>query len=359
MKKRILMFSFFLFFFLIINFFYADIQKNDNRLNKSHTENYIELPFGADISEGKYAQDKGVKYKDLDGKVKHYLDILKDHGFSWIRIRILVDPPSNSGLYQTTGYVKSVIKEAKSRNLKVLLVFFYSDDWCDPGKNFKPSNWPLNQSKLEEMLYNYTCETIKEIGAENIDMVSIGNEIDNEMCSKFGSNQVKLIVKGYDAVKSVSASIPVGIHSAEGSWSWFRDMKKAGAKFDVCFISHYLMWHGSIETLGYRIKSFENTGYKVWIIETAAYWKESDAGRFTHDYPQDQEGQLKFMKDIKRKASSYPSCAGIMYWGAVWSQSTVGVKWLKANWNDDDASCRSLFDDNAKATLGIKGWEKE
>jgi len=117
------------------------------------------------------------------------------------------------------------------------------------------------------------------------------------------------------------------------------------------------MWHGDIEDLRNRIKSFENSGYKVWVIETAAYWKTSEAGKRTYDYSQDQEGQLKFMKDIKAKASSFQWCAGIMYWGAAWSQSTVGVRWLIANWNDDDASCRSLFDDNAKATSGIKGWE--
>jgi len=52
------------------------------------------------------------------------------------------------------------------------LVFFYSDDWCDPGQNRKPSKGPGNQFKLEEELYNYTRETINEISATNIDMVS-------------------------------------------------------------------------------------------------------------------------------------------------------------------------------------------
>jgi len=126
MKKRILIITFFLFLFLFVNSLNPDFQKNISGLNKTDSVilNSESFSFGADISEGKFAQGKGVKYKDLDGTEKHYLDILKGHGFSWIRIRILVNPPGNSGLYQSTAYVKSVIEEAKARDLKVLLVFF-------------------------------------------------------------------------------------------------------------------------------------------------------------------------------------------------------------------------------------------
>ena len=40
--------------------------------------------LGADVSEGKYASEQGVNYKDRNGSSGHYLDILRNHGFDWI-----------------------------------------------------------------------------------------------------------------------------------------------------------------------------------------------------------------------------------------------------------------------------------
>ncbi|MGQ9778493.1 MAG: hypothetical protein ACUVRM_01270 [Bacillota bacterium] len=52
-------------------------------------------------------------------------------------------------------------------------------------------------------------------------------------------------------------------------------------------------------------------------------------------------------------AAESAGASGIFYWGSHWCQSW---KWLTApGWSDDDASRRSLFDDDAKATKGILG----
>ncbi|MBN2533848.1 MAG: glycosyl hydrolase 53 family protein [Spirochaetales bacterium] len=305
--------------------------------------------LGADVSEGKYASEHGVTYKDRDGSSGHYLDIIRNHGFEWIRIRVLVNPPGDHGLYQTTSYVKDVILAAKSRGFKVLLVFFYSDWWCDPGQNSRPSTWPSDINQLETTLYNYTRDTINTIGAGNIDMVAVGNEIDNAMCGATGSNKRRLVDAGYDAVKSVS-SLPVMVQTAEGSYSWFSSL---GVKVDVYAISHYLMWHGSLSTMGNRISSFGSRD--MWVVETAMYWKTSEGGNSTSGYQQTQDGQYQYMLDVKSKARSYSNCKGIMYWGATWCAAD---KWLYApQWGNDDAGCRGLFDDNAQATRGIEGWQ--
>jgi arabinogalactan endo-1,4-beta-galactosidase len=305
--------------------------------------------YGADVSEGKYASEHGVTYKDRNGSSGHYLDILRNHGFSWVRVRVLVNPPGDHGLYQTTSYTREVCQTAKSKGFKVLLVFFYSDWWCDPGQNAKPASWPNDQTQIENTLYNYTRDTLSSIGVQNLDMVAVGNEIDNLMCGASGTNKRRLVDKGYDAVKSVS-SLPVMVQSAENSYSWFSSL---GAKVDVYGISHYIMWHGSIDTMGSRIASFGNRD--MWVIETAMYWKKSDASFTTSGYAQTQDGQYQYMRDVKAKAMSYSNCRGIMYWGATWCQSS---SWLFApQWGNDDAGTRGLFDDNANATRGIEGWQ--
>jgi arabinogalactan endo-1,4-beta-galactosidase len=304
---------------------------------------------GADISEGKYASEHGVVYKDQDGSSGHYLDIIKNHGFDWIRIRVLVNPPGDHGLYQTTNYVREVIQAAKSRGFKVLLVFFYSDWWCDPGQNARPSSWPSDIYQLETTLYNYTRDTLQTIGVENIDMVAVGNEIDNAMCGATGSDKRRLVDAGYDAVKSVS-SLPVMVQSAEGSYSWFSSL---GAKVDIYAISHYIMWHGGLSTMGSRINSFGSRD--MWVVETAMYWKPSEASHSTPGYSHTQDGQYQYMRDFKSTAQNYSNCKGIMYWGATWADTD---KWLYApQWGNDDAGCRGLFDDNGQATRGIEGWQ--
>lgn len=304
---------------------------------------------GVDISEGNFATERGVVYKDRNGTSGHYLDILKNHGFDWIRIRVLVSPPGDHGLYQTTSYVRDVVRTAKSKGFKVLLVFFYSDWWCDPGQNARPAGWPGDISQLEQKLYDYTRETLNAIGVGNLDMVAVGNEIDNMMCGATGSNKRRLVDKGYDAVKSVS-SLPVMVQSAEGSYSWFSSL---GAKVDVYGISHYIMWHGGLGTMAGRISSFGDRD--MWVCETAMYWKHSEANHSTSGYSQDQDGQYQYMRDFLSTARNYSNCKGVAYWGACWAQTGT---WLYApQWSNDDAGCRGLFDDNARATRGIEGWQ--
>ncbi|MBN2441157.1 MAG: glycosyl hydrolase 53 family protein [Spirochaetales bacterium] len=304
---------------------------------------------GADVSEGKYATERGVVYKDRNGNPGDYMDILKSCGFQWVRVRVLVNPPFDHALHQTTSYTKEVCQKAKSKGLKVLLVFFYSDWWCDPGQNSRPASWPGDQTQLENTLYNYTRDTINTIGVSNLDMVAVGNEIDNMMCGVTGTNKRRLVDKGYDAVKSVS-SLPVMVQSAENSYSWFSSL---GAKVDVYGISHYMMWHGDLNTMGNRISSFGSRD--MWVIETAMYYRHSEANYSTSGYAQTQDGQYQYMRDFKAKARSYSNCKGVMYWGATWAQTRT---WLNApDWGNDDAGSRALFDNNAYATRGIEGWQ--
>ena len=70
--------------------------KNENKatgigsgLNKVKIP-YKEYMIGADISWVQAAEDRGVRYSD-NGVQKDILEILKDHGFNYIRLRVLAN----------------------------------------------------------------------------------------------------------------------------------------------------------------------------------------------------------------------------------------------------------------------------
>src|SRR5690348_11128961 len=68
---------------------------------KSNT-NDIEKILGADISFLPQLEDEGVKFS-VDGVQKDAIQILKEHGFNYIRLRIFVNPEADSG-YSKYGY---------------------------------------------------------------------------------------------------------------------------------------------------------------------------------------------------------------------------------------------------------------
>ena len=72
---------------------------------------------GADVSFLRQMESRGVVFKDA-GLAKPGLQILKDHGYTWVRLRVMVDPIT---LPNTLDYTIASAKDAKSRGFKVLL----------------------------------------------------------------------------------------------------------------------------------------------------------------------------------------------------------------------------------------------
>ena len=62
----------------------------------------IEKIIGADISFLPQLEDEGVKFT-VDGKQGDAIQLLKEHGFNYIRLRIFVNPEADSG-YSKKGY---------------------------------------------------------------------------------------------------------------------------------------------------------------------------------------------------------------------------------------------------------------
>ena len=96
-----------------------------------------EYMVGADLSFVKEAEDKGFSFKE-NNIVKPGLDIFREHGYNWIRLRLFNSPKE---LPNDLEYTIALAKEAKKKGYKFLLDYHYSDTWADPGNQAIPKAW--------------------------------------------------------------------------------------------------------------------------------------------------------------------------------------------------------------------------
>ncbi len=94
--------------------------------------------LGADVSSLQRSEDLGVKYYYPNGVQGDALQILKDNGVNYIRLRVWVNPKSG---YNNETKVLQFARAVKSKGLKLLLDFQYSDTWADPDHQTKPAAW--------------------------------------------------------------------------------------------------------------------------------------------------------------------------------------------------------------------------
>src|SRR5215210_4752713 len=92
--------------------------------------NGSDYAIGVDVSFLKQAEEKGVILKE-NGAAKPALQLFRDHGYNWVRVRLFHTP---SELPNNLDYTLALAKEARQLGFKVLLDFHYSDTWADPGK---------------------------------------------------------------------------------------------------------------------------------------------------------------------------------------------------------------------------------
>jgi beta-galactosidase len=226
----------------------------------------VEKMLGADISFLPELEARGIKFQDK-GIQKDAIEILKDHGINYVRLRIFHSPANDSGYSPGKGFcdlahTKAMAKRVKAAGMKLLLDFHYSDYWADPGKQFKPLAWKdLSFELLKKAVYDYTKDVIQQLKAQGTtpDMVQIGNEINHGILWPDGNvrnldNLAQLINAGTAATLAVDPSIIMMLHVALGGQNaesvWFIDnMKARGVYFDVIGESYYPKWHGTLDDL--------------------------------------------------------------------------------------------------------------
>lgn len=235
--------------------------------NAKYTPQYVAGKIlGADISFLPELEAKGFKFSDK-GKQKDAIEILKDHGFNYIRLRIFNNPARDSGYSPGKGFcdlehTKQMAKRAKAAGFKLLLDFHYSDYWADPQQQYKPLAWRnASFSALKDSVYTYTVMVLSQLKAQGTlpDMVQVGNEINHGMIWPDGSinhlnSLAQLIYAGVKGVKAVNSKTPVMLHVALGGQNaesrFFMDnMLKRNVPFDVIGLSYYPKWHGTLTDL--------------------------------------------------------------------------------------------------------------
>lgn len=261
----------------------------------------IDKMLGADISFLPELEAKGIKFSD-NGVVKDAIQILKDHGFNYVRLRIFVDPQNDSGYSPQKGFcdlahTKAMAKRVKAAGMKFLLDFHYSDYWADPGKQYKPKAWQgENFMQLQKSVYDYTKMVMQSLKDQNTvpDMVQVGNEINHGMIWPDGyinnlDSLAQLIYAGINAVKSVSPSTSIMLHIALGGQNdesrFFLDnMIERGVPFDVIGLSYYPRWHGTLDDLQYNLEDLSKHYNKDVIVVEYSH-KKREVNQLAFDVP--------------------------------------------------------------------------
>ncbi len=256
---------------------------------------------GADISFLPQLEDRGIKFSD-NGVQKDAIQILKDHGFNYIRLRIFNDPGRDSGYSPGKGFcdldqTKKMAKRIKDAGMKLLLDFHYSDYWADPGKQYKPAAWRgLAFPELKKALYDYTRQVMRELKDQGTspDMVQVGNEINHGIVWPEGNvgnfdQLAQLVNAGTAAVKSVDPNVVMMLHVALGGQNhesvfFIDNMIARGVHFDVIGESYYPKWHGTLADLSNNLADLIRRYNKDVIVVEYSQLKD-EVNKIAFDLP--------------------------------------------------------------------------
>ncbi|WP_162996595.1 glycoside hydrolase family 53 protein [Mucilaginibacter celer] len=256
--------------------------------------------MGADISFIPQLEAEGHKFYDK-GVSKDAFTILKDHGFNYVRLRIFNNPKADSG-YSAKGYcgledTKKMALRIKQAGIGFLLDFHYSDNWADPGKQYKPAAWKhLSNQQLHDSIRAFTRLTLLALKKQGTlpDMVQVGNEINHGILWPDGrlknlDTLAGFLKAGINGVRAVSIKIPVMLHIACGGQNaesrYFLDnMLKRGVSFDIIGQSYYPEWHGTPDSLRDNLTDL-NTRYKQDIIVVEYSQRKREVNDITFSLP--------------------------------------------------------------------------
>lgn len=345
-----------------------------NDLVEEHDDAISNLKFGSDFSLLKKMEDYGGIYK-INGVEKEGLQIFKENGFTWARLRIFHDPELNGPVCNDLSYTLEMAHKAKLYGYKILLDFHYSDNWADAGHQTVPKAWEdLRFDILTDSVYLYTKNVLDKLAkaGSTPDMVQIGNEINNGMLWPYGDlweeggnprwdNLADLLKAGINGVNTSANSdnIQIMIHAATGgnltaSERFYRSMIDRGVDFDVIGISYFPWWHGDIQKLENTVFSLSKEfSQDISIVETAYYangWypESSDWVLIEKPYPPNEQGQYEYMRDLAKTMLDHPRIKTIFYS----DPDELDIPETKIPYKG-----RSLFDNSGNAFKGITAWK--
>ncbi len=302
-----------------------------------------EDPFirGVDISSIVSLQNSGVTFYDFNGKPCNIYSFLRSQGVTHVRVRLWVDPFDANGRGYGGGNCDldtalQIAKEAKKAGLKMIVDFHYSDFWADPSRQLTPKSWKDKSiAEKEELLYNYTRQSLKEIKKTGvkISMVQVGNETTTGLAGETEWNHIARLMKaGSRAVREIDEKIQVAVHftdpQREGYLSYFaKTLKQYEVDYDVFGTSYYSYWHGTLDQLSSSLEEISQTYDKdVCVLETAFPYTLQDSDYFantageslSYAYEVSPEGQKEAILDVMETMHQLSRGIGFCYWEPAW-----------------------------------------
>jgi arabinogalactan endo-1,4-beta-galactosidase len=277
------------------------------------------------------------------------LQIFRDHGYGWIRLRLFHTPTT---LPNDLAYTLKLARQAKALGYKFLLDLHYSDTWADPAKQVTPKAWQgLGHAELVNAVRTYTRDTITALrtGGAMPDMVQIGNEITPGMLWPDGKlpehwdNFADLLKAGIEGVDAASTGVTrprIMIHIEKSgdiaTTQWFFDnLLQRGVQFDVIGQSYYPWWHGSLLQLHDCLAFMAERYHKDIIVVEAAYnWRPSEYRDHPAPFPETPEGQREFWDELNRVVLETPYGLGK---GVFWWEPAVSPGPIRSRGMFDDA----------------------
>ena len=305
--------------------------------------------IGADLSFLKQAEAQGAVFKD-HGQAKPGLELFRDHGYNWIRLRLFHTP---SRLPNSLEYTIALAKDARERGFKFLLDYHYSDTWADPGKQTIPKAWQgKSHAELEEAVFEYTRDTMAAFRDAGVlpDMVQVGNEITPGMLWPDGklpdhwqnfAELLKAGIKGVEAGAGTNRHPRIMIHidrggDKAGTKYFFDKLNTYGVRYDVMGQSYYPWWHRTLLDLRENLIFMANEYHKdIILVEVAYCWRPTEYKQKPAPFAESPEGQREFLEEVNRLVLSTPDNRGI---GVFWWEPAVTGGLRSRGFFDDDGN---------------------
>jgi arabinogalactan endo-1,4-beta-galactosidase len=307
------------------------------------SQNYA---VGADLSFLAQAEQQGVVFKD-NGTAKPCLEILKDHGYNWIRLRLFHTPTE---LPNNLDYTIALAKSAKKLGFRFLLDYHYADTWADPGHQPMPKAWlGKTHQELVDAVFQYTRDTIAAFRDAGVlpDMVQVGNEITNGMMWPDGKlpenwdNFAQLVyagINGVDAGRGNGRRPKIMIHidrgaDSKGTKAFLDKLNTYEVPYDVIGQSYYPWWHGSLNELRSNLAFMSREYQKEIIVVEAAYnWKPGNYVDKLAPFSESPEGQRAFLDELNRVVLQTPDGRGKgIFW---WEPAVTGPLTIRGFFDD-------------------------
>lgn len=249
---------------------------------------------GADISWITEMEAAGRPFLNRDGNRQDLFATLKEQGMDAVRLRVWVAPADG---YNGLADVLAKARRAKAAGMRLMIDFHYSDNWADPGKQFKPAAWRnYTVGQLAKAVADHTRVTLTALREAGItpEWVQVGNETTHGMLWPEGAagthmnNYARFVASGYDATKQVFPGAQVIVHvdnchdTRQFRWN-FDGLLANGGKFDIVGASAYpttvkgLDWRAATAACLHTMNDVAaRYGKPVMLAEVGAPWNHPD-----------------------------------------------------------------------------------